>query len=315
MIDIVMPCFNAEKYIEETIHSVLRQTETDFNLICVDDCSTDSTYLIIMRLAQQDKRIVVLQNERNCGIAATRNRGIKEGSAEYIAFLDDDDIMPPDRLKTGRDYLDNHPDVSVVAGNYLVFGTDGKRNAVQSNRFYSSAEVRAILPFVNIIPNGSTLIRREIIARNNIFFHEEYGVEDYHFYAEISKVADINILSEVLLEHRVMATQYSAVCTNSEQRFKKRQDALDRVHRKLIYSIVDDCDERDIVIYTRFMQENIKNIKLKELLGLFFVMQRLKKSVKSKEYVDYNLFCREADRVVRRSVRACIMCLLVRKKV
>lgn len=314
MIDIIMPCFNAEKYIEETIRSVLSQTEMDFKLICVDDGSDDSTYSILMRMTQQDKRIVALKNHENCGIAATRNRGIKEGKAEYIAFLDDDDIMPVDRLQICKDYLDNHPDVGVIAGNYLIFDMDGNRKTVLSNRFYSATEVRAILPFVNIIPNGSTLIRRGIVEQNNIFFHEEYGIEDYHFYAEISKVADINVLPEVLLEHRVMATQYSAECINSEQIFKKRQDALDRVHKKLIYSIVDDCDERDIVIYTRFMQENIKNIKLKELLGLYFVMQRFKRSVKSKGNVDYKLFRKEADYVVRRSVRAYAMCSLDREK-
>ena len=99
MIDIIMPCYNAEHFIEETIQSVLRQTDRDFRLICVDDCSKDKTFEILQQFAQQDVRITVLRNKHNCGIAATRNKGIRAGNGEFIAFLDDDDIMP-DRKST-----------------------------------------------------------------------------------------------------------------------------------------------------------------------------------------------------------------------
>lgn len=306
MIDIIMPCYNAENFIENTIQSVLCQTDKDFRLICVDDCSKDKTYQKLQQLAQQDSRITVLRNEHNCGIAATRNIGIKEGNGEFIAFLDDDDIMPPNRLKIGRAYLEKNHNVGVVAGNYLIFNEEGNRKVVHKERFFSAKEVRAILPFVNIIPNGSTLIRREIIENNHIYFHEEYGIEDYHFYAELSRVTDIDVLSDVLLEHRVTTTQYSSVCVNSKQRFQKRQEAFNRVHKLLMYNIIDRCHHRDMEIYTRFMQENIKDIKAKEVIRLYFAMQRLKKAVKTKGNVDCNLFCREADAAIRRSVKAYI---------
>ena len=74
MIDIIMPCYNAEHFIEETIQSVLRQTDRDFRLICVDDCSKDGTLQKLQQLAQQESRITVLRNDHNCGIAATRNK-------------------------------------------------------------------------------------------------------------------------------------------------------------------------------------------------------------------------------------------------
>ncbi len=304
MIDIIMPCYNAEHFIEETIQSVLRQTDRDFRLICVDDCSKDGTLQKLQQLAQQESRITVLRNDHNCGIAATRNKGIKAGNSKFIAFLDDDDIMPPDRLEIGRRYLEKHYHIGVVAGNYLIFDEEGKKKVVQKERFFSAEEVRAILPFVNIIPNGSTLIRREIIENNHIFFHEEYGIEDYRFYAELSRVTDINVLSDVLLEHRIMATQYSSVCVHSEQHFQKRQEAFDKVHKLLIQNITDRCHSQDMKIYTRFMQENIKEIELKELFRLYFAMQRIKKAVKRKGNADYNLFYKESDAAIKRSVKA-----------
>lgn len=308
MIDIIMPCYNAEKYIEETIQSVLRQTEKNFRLICIDDCSKDATYTILQRLADRDKRITVLKNEENCGIAATRNRGIREGQAEYIAFLDDDDIMPPERLKIGKTYLDDHNEVGVVAGNYLIFDENGNKTVVQEKRFYTAEKVRSILPFINIIPNGSTLIKRKIIEKNDIYFHEEYGIEDYRFYAEISNFADIHVLPDVLLEHRVMDTQYSAVCTNSNERFEKRQEAFDRVHKLLINNITDKCDDKDIKIYLRFMQENVKDIRITEVLRLLMALSKMKKAVKRKENADYHVFSRSADCAMLRALKAYIVC-------
>lgn len=304
MIDIIMPCYNAEHFIEETIQSVLRQTDRDFRLICVDDCSKDKTFEKLQQFAQQDVRITVLQNKHNCGIAATRNKGIRAGNGEFIAFLDDDDIMPLDRLEIGRRYLEKHSHIGVVAGNYLIFDEEGKKKVVQKERSFFAEEVRAILPFVNIIPNGSTLIRRELIEKHHIYFHEEYGIEDYHFYAELSRVADIHILPDVLLEHRVTATQYSSVCVQSEQRFQRRQEAFDRVHKLLMHNITDRCYSQDIKIYMRFMQENIKDIKLKELVRLYFALLRLKKAVKRKGNADCILFCREANLAIKRSIKA-----------
>lgn len=295
MIDIIMPCYNAEKYIEESVQSVLRQTEARFVLICIDDGSKDDTYRILQRMAQGDTRIRVLKNEHNYGIAATRNRGIREGSAEYIAFFDDDDIMPQDRLRIGREFLDNHPDTGVVAGNYLIFDAAGNRKIVHEQRFYSAAEVRAILPFDNIVPNGTTLIRRETIEKNNIEFHEEYGIEDYRFYSEISFVADMVVLPEILLEHRVMGTQYSAVCSNSSERFGKRQEAFDKVHSMLMHNIADNCGNADMDIYTKFVRENVKSVRVNEVLRLWKTVFVMKKTVKKKGRADYRMFRKYAD--------------------
>ena len=304
MIDIIIPCYNAEKYIKNTIESVIGQTEKHFKIICIDDCSTDKTYSILQQLAQQHERIMLLKNEKNCGIAATRNRGIKECTSEYIAFLDDDDIMPPQRLQICREYLDKNPNVGVVAGNYLTFDENGNKKIVQKEKFYSASEVRSELPFINIIPNGSTLIRRSIIEENNIFFSEALGIEDYTLYAEISKVSDINVLPDIFLEHRVMATQYSSVCVNSEEKFIKRQEKFDRVHRLLMENITDICTEKDMKIYLRFMQENIKNIKLTEVINLSFAFSHMKQAVKRKGNADYNSFCKACNGAIKRAIKA-----------
>lgn len=302
MIDIIMPCYNAEKYIQETIQSVLKQTEKNFKLICIDDCSKDETYSILQQISQKDKRITVLRNEKNCGIATTRNRGIRVGKSQYIAFLDDDDIMPLDRLKLGKKYLDEHDEVGVVAGNYLIFDETGNKTIVQENKFFSAKEVRSILPFVNIIPNGSTLIRRNIIEKNGICFHEKYGIEDYYFYTELSRVTDINVLPDILLEHRVMQTQYSAVCTNSSEKFAKRQDELDQIHKIAVNQITSGNESYDVFI--RFVRENIGKISLKDIFKLNYDIKKLKKNVIQNNMTDVSTFERYTDKLIENVKKA-----------
>lgn len=98
-VTIVMPAYNAERYIGEAIQSVRAQTWRDWELFVVDDCSSDATLKIAFEAATADSRIKVLNNSRRAGPAATRNRAIKSGSGRYLAFLDADDLWFPRKLE------------------------------------------------------------------------------------------------------------------------------------------------------------------------------------------------------------------------
>ena len=99
LVSIVIPAYNAEKYIEKTVRSVLRQTYIDYEIVIVDDCSSDKTYSIVQDLAQEDKRIKCYQNEKNQGVANTRNYAIAQSKGKYIALLDADDIWVETKLE------------------------------------------------------------------------------------------------------------------------------------------------------------------------------------------------------------------------
>ena len=97
LISIIMPSYNTAKFIKETIDSVLSQTYTNWELIIVDDCSTDNTDEIVSQLA--DERIKYIKNEKNSGAAVSRNRALKEANGKWIAFLDSDDVWLPEKLE------------------------------------------------------------------------------------------------------------------------------------------------------------------------------------------------------------------------
>ncbi|MBR4026628.1 MAG: glycosyltransferase family 2 protein, partial [Lachnospiraceae bacterium] len=90
LISIIMPAYNCEKYIEDSIKSVLYQTYQNWELIVIDDKSKDNTYALLNKLKVQDNRIKVFQNERNMGVGQTRNRGVELANGQWIAFLDSD---------------------------------------------------------------------------------------------------------------------------------------------------------------------------------------------------------------------------------
>lgn len=99
LVSVVIPAYNAEKYIEKTVRSVLRQTYANFEIVIVDDCSTDQSYACIQELAKEDKRIRYYQNEKNAGVSITRNTAIAKAKGKYIALLDADDLWVETKLE------------------------------------------------------------------------------------------------------------------------------------------------------------------------------------------------------------------------
>ena len=124
-VSVLMPAYNAGPYLAEAIDSILSQTYRDFNFIICDDCSTDDTLQIIQKYAAIDSRIVVIKNDKNLGIAKTRNRLVEHSTAEYIAWQEADDISLPQRLEHQVSFMEQNPDVAICGGYLECFNTSG----------------------------------------------------------------------------------------------------------------------------------------------------------------------------------------------
>lgn len=123
-----MPVFNAANYVEEAVNSVLSQTYSNFELIIIDDGSTDKSWDILKKLARQDKRVRIYQNRINSGIGYTRKELAKLAKGKFAAIMDSDDIMFPDRLATQGEFLQKHPKVVVVGGQCVTIDEDGNES-------------------------------------------------------------------------------------------------------------------------------------------------------------------------------------------
>ena len=107
LVSIITPCFNSEKYISETVQSILHQTYENWELILVDDGSKDETFAILSKFASQDIRVKTFQLEKNSGAGVARNFGIQQASGNYIAFLDADDLWKPEKLEKQLTFMES----------------------------------------------------------------------------------------------------------------------------------------------------------------------------------------------------------------
>ena len=176
-ISVVMPAYNAERYIEASMGSVLTQTWRDLELIVVDDCSRDATPEKVRRMAERDERVIYLRNERNSGASASRNRGVQAAGGEWIAFLDSDDLWRKDKLERQMALVKQHPDAVLCYTASGFMDEDGR-----TYEYVMEAEERMTyrgLLRKNIMTCSSVLLRRDAALRYPMpgdDLHEDYAV-------------------------------------------------------------------------------------------------------------------------------------------
>lgn len=123
-VSILLPVYNAEKYLSDCLKSLLNQTFHDFEIIAINDASTDSSLSILYKYAEIDSRLKIYSNKSNLKLAATLNRGIQLSSAPLIARMDADDIALQNRLEYQYNFMSNNPKVAICGTNIKVLGTD-----------------------------------------------------------------------------------------------------------------------------------------------------------------------------------------------
>jgi teichuronic acid biosynthesis glycosyltransferase TuaG len=121
LISIITPCYNSEQYIRQAIESVLAQTYQNWEMIIVDDCSTDRGFQIALEYAEKYSRIRVYRQEQNGGAAIARNKAIMESRGKYVAFLDSDDLWLPEKLEKQLRFMqENKSDFSFTEYEHII---------------------------------------------------------------------------------------------------------------------------------------------------------------------------------------------------
>lgn len=198
-VSVVMPAYNAAKYLREAIESILRQTYTDFEFIIINDGSTDDTRAIIQ--SYDDPRIVYLENETNSGICVTLNKGLDSARGRYIARMDADDISLPERLAVQVAFMDAHPEVGVAGSDIVVFGEDFAPYTFK--QLHTPEDCMAGLLFNTCFSHSAVMIRKSVISEHNLRYNDVFrGLEDYELWWQISKYSKLNNIDIPLLRYR-----------------------------------------------------------------------------------------------------------------
>jgi len=204
MISIIIPAYNAEKYITETIDSVLFQTYKDWELIIVDDGSTDDTAKIVKVFCDKDNRIQYFYKE-NSGVSDTRNYGMEKAKGDYIVFLDSDDVWLNIFLEETLSILKENKNIGVVNTNVQFIDYKSNKTSI----FYSgvtSSDINKLIFFElqnrTTGPSG-TVLRTKLAKKINGFNKDLSNVADKMFYIQISKITTIANINKVLWYYRV----------------------------------------------------------------------------------------------------------------
>lgn len=231
LVSVNMTAYNVEKYIAESIESILMQTYQNWELIIINDGSSDNTLQIAQNYAQNDKRIKVYDNVQNEGIVYSRNRAVHYSQGKYIAVLDSDDIALSQRLTKQVQFLEHNPDYGLVGSNAFIINSNGetigKAELQAQDIFFQS-----ILLINNFFVHSSVTMHTNL-AKTFLYKPLIKGCspgEEYQLFVNIAKHTKLTNLNEFLVKYREIDTGISKV----------RKDKIEEYVKKIILNQLSD---------------------------------------------------------------------------
>ena len=319
-VTVLMSVYNCEKFLSESIESILNQVFADFEFIIIDDGSRDRTWEILKAYEAQDNRIVLLKNTLNIGLTKSLNKGLSQAKGRYVARQDADDISLPERIKRQVEYLDTYSDVVLVSCNIDYMGSGGK-SIGKSRRHSEPLLIKWFLMFYNHIGGHSqVMFRIQPVLRLAGYSEERYYSQDYELWLRLSQKGKFVILPDVLLRYRYHENKIS-YSSKDDQKLYSLMDSKMQLQRltEKNYSIAEVEDLRNFWldkfsliqnpyqinpkltnIYHAFIKHGLKltpeNPKLKKLLRKiisrqFYLWARTLSVTRQKEVKTHVLAC------------------------
>ena len=230
LVSVIMPAYNAEKYIEEAISSVIDQSISEWELLVLDDCSSDRTCQIVEKFCNTDKRVKLIRNKKNLGVAKTRNVGLDLCKGEYIAFLDSDDVWYPEKLeKQIASLKESGADFGYCS--YAIIDYEGKM--VKSDYVVPEIITYRDLLKENVLGCSTVILSAKVAGEHR--FHTDFYHEDYVLWLQLLDKGYIaRGCSDVLAKWRYVENSRS---------FNKWKSAKNRwmIYRKYLRKPLMEC--------------------------------------------------------------------------
>ncbi|MDO6758744.1 glycosyltransferase [Tamlana sp. 2_MG-2023] len=296
LISVVLPVFNVEKYIKECMDSILSQTIQDFEIIVIDDCSTDNTLVVVE--SYKDTRIRIIKKTKNKGLVDSLNIGFKEAKGKYIARVDGDDINVLTRFEKQLKILESNNGINACGCWLQQFGEVNR--VLKHKEFHDEIVARMLLHCsMNI---GAVMFERNAV-KNYKFNQNKTHVEDYDFWVRIAWHCKFYNIQEVLYYYRVHKTQVTNIYR--EHQIKADIPIKLILFKKLNYNTKAYSDE----LITKMLLLN-KTIEVKEVSLFINWLKELSKL--NKKYKVYSQ--KELVPVLRSILRILVFYLYFKKK-
>jgi glycosyltransferase involved in cell wall biosynthesis len=206
-ISVILPVYNAQTYLQESIQSILSQSFSDFELIIINDGSTDQSLEIIQ--SYTDDRIKLI-NQSNAGLPISLNRAIAIAKGQYLARQDADDISLPTRLAEQTAYLDEHPTCALL-GSWAKILVDNTPTDRALQHPYKNGDIQLKLLFFNCFVHSSVMIRKSALEKSGLYpeEREKFPPEDYDLWLRIAKDFEVANIPKALLQYRELSNSIS----------------------------------------------------------------------------------------------------------
>lgn len=253
LVSVLMPVHNREQYVRQAVESIVSQSYTNYELLVLDDGSTDRTAEIIRSL--HDTRIHLHRSPVNRGIETTINAGITLAKGKYIARMDADDISHPDRLNLQVSYLEQHPETDILGSAIQVM----KDKLPGKIRFapLTDREVKVQLLFHNPLFNPTVMARKHVIEQTPCPYGFRYA-EDYKHWIDLADRATFGNLDKVLLQYRIHKHQVTNI---GKYESKRNRNIIRSIYLKKIFP---ELSEKEIRIFSG-MTEYDRDLSLESI--------------------------------------------------
>lgn len=216
LVSVIMPAYNAEKYIRQSIESILNQSYKNFEFIIVDDASTDSSLNILKEFRKKDKRIILIRNMRNLGVTKSLNNALKSAHGKYIIRMDADDWAYPERFALQVDIMEHHPDV-VVSGSYIEICDKNLKTKYIRKYKLDDASIRKHLFRYSPFAHPATIWITKILKKQ-LYNETITTCQDYELYFRIGKIGKFMNLDKPLLKLRMHNKSVSATMNDIQSK-------------------------------------------------------------------------------------------------
>lgn len=279
-VSVVIPAYNTERYIGRTLNSLARQTFNNFEIIVIDDNSTDNTVTVVKEHQARDIRIILISNDRNFGPCISRNRGMALARGKYIAILDSDDLSEPNRLAVQLEYLETHPKVTLVGSQGVRIDENDRIIGNIINASTDPAIIKYRLITENNLIHSSVFFRRDEIMSIGGYDKKYQGIEDFDLYSRLLKNNFILLnLPDRLVSYR---QRRGSILSSPDS----RQLALKNVY-SLIYSNIKEYVLMNEEVFSRYyhayLLKEFGAIPLVDLWLSLRLNRRILKAFMSKE--------------------------------
>ena len=280
---ILIPNYNNASFLIECLTSIKEQTYTDFNILIIDDASTDNSVNIITEF--DDFRITLIKKSKNSGIIDSLNIGLEAIDSEYIIRMDGDDIMHKDRVKKLISFMDKNEDIGVCGSGIQHFGISNDTIIYEQSPIQNHTN----LIFGHSVGHASVILRTTIIKNNNITYSKGYTyIEDYKLFYDLSQVTKMTSIPDILYYYRreeynnfkhedIKKIGYKKIYSEilSKLEFKNLGKSSE-IHYQLYHNTKITLPIKSLIAHLKLIKKQNLNLKLYDSELVFDILKQIK---------------------------------------